>query len=409
LPYGWLADFQYSRTRDPQPVALQRIAGQDGCLEKAMCKFMIQYAGEGRGGYDAVAWCKDKRAWALEDSNGRTVKDYAMSCCVSEVRNEALKSGYQKAYRRMLTVALDEACSTTSFQSHAERTNLKGFRFDDWDEMRFIHACISLGRLDVLHWHEETFYHDNDSRSHRFQGLARYLSSEESDSKCLARVFCSPSEKFSVGDCLEVLGRCYRKQGTNLDGTWMVCGWNLFSNRTYTVKIENGVCRTKIPGLEGATLSDRDSADRNGSLPFLVREVLRCDECTHRHGGSRLYLLANDEGEYWYSTRVNQSIEGAVGMICLKRKSVCNSDGYEFWADNGREIVLSKMDDAAVFASESFIWQRARVVASKNDDLTIEFYEADPPFQETNQPHWMLQAGLLVWTVCYFELLEPQV
>jgi hypothetical protein len=77
------------------------------------------------------------------------------------------------------------------------------------------------------------------------------------------------------------------------------------------------------------------------------------------------------------------SIEGAVGMICLKRKSARTSDGYKFWADNGREIVLSKMDDAAVFASEAFIWQRARVVASKNDDLTIEFYEANPPVQET--------------------------
>jgi hypothetical protein len=81
---------------------------------------MIQYAGEGRG-YDA--WRNDKRAWALEDSSGRDVKDYAMSCCVEDVRKEALESGYQKVYRQMLEMALDEASSVQSFESHAERNN----------------------------------------------------------------------------------------------------------------------------------------------------------------------------------------------------------------------------------------------------------------------------------------------
>jgi hypothetical protein len=131
----------------PVHVALERVADQDDCVEKAVCKFMILYAGEGRS---SVSWSMDMRAWALEDSNGRTVKDYAMSCSVDEVQKEALKAGHRKAYHRMLDMALDEACSTTSFQSHAERTKLKGFRFDDWDEMRFIHSSISLGRLDVL-------------------------------------------------------------------------------------------------------------------------------------------------------------------------------------------------------------------------------------------------------------------
>ena len=124
---------------------------------------------------------------------------------------------------------------------------------------------------------------------------------------------------------------------------------DLFSIQTHTVKIENGVCCSDVPGLEGATLRVCDS--------------------TNSHGSMQLLLLANDEGEHWYSTQVSQSIEGAVGMICLKR-----SDKYSFWVDNGREIVLTKVKDDTGDASEALIWQKARVVASSDQDLTIVFH-----------------------------------
>jgi hypothetical protein len=42
----------------PVHVALERVADQDDCVEKALCQFMIQYSGEGRG---YMAWLKDEK------------------------------------------------------------------------------------------------------------------------------------------------------------------------------------------------------------------------------------------------------------------------------------------------------------------------------------------------------------
>jgi hypothetical protein len=302
-------------------VTLERVADQDDCVEKAICKFMIRYAGEGRG---SLGWSIDLRAWALEDANGKTVQDYAMSCSLDKVWNKALKSSHQKAYRQMLAMAMDEASSAASFQLHAENYDLKNFRFDEWDEMCFVHSCISLGRLDVLLWYERTFYEKGNSPL--FNGLGRHLwNTTRLDNKLIPRVFCAKSEQLSVGDCLEVLGHCRRPmQETNLDGTWVLHGWDLFSDQTRTVRIENGVCCTDIPSLKGATLRQCNS--------------------TNGHDGSMwLLLLANDDAEYWSSTQVSQSSEGAVGRICLKR-----SGKNALWVDNGREVVLTKVKMAWV-------------------------------------------------------------
>jgi hypothetical protein len=122
----------------PVHVSLERVADQDNCVDSALCQFMIHYSGEGRGSFP---WCHDRRTWALEDSKGRTVNDYASSCCVEQLRKRALRCVNEKSYRQMLDMALDEASTIQLFEFHVQRSNLEDSTFSDcYDEIRFFHA-----------------------------------------------------------------------------------------------------------------------------------------------------------------------------------------------------------------------------------------------------------------------------
>eukprot|EP00978_Attheya_sp_CCMP212_P048017 scaffold461444_cov165-Attheya_sp.AAC.1 len=116
----------------------------------SLAHFMIMYAGEGR---QHGTWTKDERAWNLTDRDGHTVRDYAKCCKDKHVWYQAWKPYWDSNFSLMIDMLGDGESTADQFDAHCKEHFMHGFieaLSDDMEEIRFLFAAISYGRLDVL-------------------------------------------------------------------------------------------------------------------------------------------------------------------------------------------------------------------------------------------------------------------
>jgi len=380
----WLAATYHMLTRVigdtsgkmPVHISLELAPSNDKRASGSLAHFMIMYAGEGR---DRDGWTKDERAWNLTDRDGRTVRDYAKCCKDKQIWYQAWKPDWNSNFALMIDMLGDGESTVDQFDIHCKEHFMHEFiefLSDNVEEIRFMYAAISHGRLDVLRWYETTFYQKNTES--RYNGLAKKLegATEERSKKeklhCnrdwdnykrFPRVFCNHAVGIVVSDKLEILssfsdpmvsfpgngGREYSSR--ILDGTWLLSGWKPWSEYKCSVCIDNFKVFSDEPGMNPAAFD----VTQDGTF------VLR----------------ANDGEEIWYSINVPNA-EGLVNMILFKRYNRREDIGLQFWVENDRTICLTKLRPLEPDTSSAKHWRVAKVIEANAENLRITFATDHP-------------------------------